>query len=167
MICHHEVVQANAASLHRSVEDICQLPGVLGVHEVHVWELAKDRNVASMHVKVTADLESSKGEIRHLHMQIREVFHRLGVHSITVQIEFSDEEMENRHCGTPCISYDCLRRSCCPADLTTQNRTDLHKVNNCSSREVTTVFGEGSEEERRTQHGDTILSLQGQLLSLN
>ncbi|XP_060781235.1 zinc transporter 10 isoform X2 [Neoarius graeffei] len=131
------------------LEDVCQLPGVLGVHEVHVWELAKDRNVASMHVKVTADLESSKGEIRHLHMQIREVFHRLGVHSITVQIEFSDEEMENRHCGTPCISYDCLRRSCCPADLTTQNRTDLHKVNNCSSREVTTVFGEGSGEERR------------------
>lgn len=148
MFCHHRIVQADAPSLRLSVEDVCRLSGVLGVHEVHVWELAKDRNVASMHVKVTSDLESSKGEIRHLHTRISEVFHRLGVHSVTVQMEFTNEEMENSHCGTPCVSYDCLKRSCCPADPTTQNHTDLHKVNNsCSSGEVAVVFSEGSREE--------------------
>lgn len=135
-------------SLSLAVEDVCRLPGVLGVHEVHVWELARDRNVASMHVKVTSDLESSKGEIRHLHVRIREAFHRLGVHSVTLQIEFADEQLENSHCGTPCISCDCLKQSCCPADPTTQNHTDLHKVNDSrSSGEVAVDLAEGSTEE--------------------
>ncbi|KAB5582127.1 hypothetical protein PHYPO_G00183620 [Pangasianodon hypophthalmus] len=138
------------------LEDVCQLPGVLGVHEVHVWELAKDRNVASMHVKVTSDLENSKGEIRRLHMQIREVFHRLGVHSVTLQMEFTDEDMENSHCSTPCISYDCLKQSCCPADPKTQNHTDLHKVNNSlSSGEVAVDFADGNGEEEPKQKEST------------
>lgn len=115
--------------LSSSVEDVCRIPGVLGVHELHVWELAKDRNVASMHLKLSSDLESSKGEIRRLHMQIREMLHHQGVHSVTLQTEFINEEMESEHCGMPCISYDCLKQSCCPADRMTQKHTDLHRVN--------------------------------------
>ncbi|XP_053358779.1 zinc transporter 10 [Clarias gariepinus] len=132
------------------LEDVCQLPGVLGVHEVHVWELAKDRNVASLHIKVTSDLESSKGEIRNLHMQVRAMFHRLGVHSVTLQMEFTNEEVEDSHCTTPCISYDCLKQACCPADPKTHNHTDLHKVkDSCSSGEVVVVLGDVRKEEAK------------------
>lgn len=140
------------------VEDVCRLPGILSIHEVHVWELAKDRNVASMHVKVTSDLESSKGEIRRLHVQIREVFHCLGVHSVTLQIEFADEEMENSHCTSPCISYDCLKQSCCPADRKTQNHTDLHKSNDSHfSGEVAVVLADGKREDERKRCESTPL----------
>ncbi|XP_053476282.1 zinc transporter 10-like [Ictalurus furcatus] len=137
------------------LEDVCRLPGVLGVHEVHVWELAKDRNVASMHVKVTSDLESSKGEIRRLHMRIREAFHRVGIHSVTLQMEFVDEEMENSHCDTPCISDHCLKQSCCPADTKTHNHTDVHKVNDSRpSGETVVVFADGSRDEH-AKHSDS------------
>ncbi|KAI5611693.1 zinc transporter 10 [Silurus asotus] len=134
------------------LEEVCQLPGVLGIHEVHVWELAKDRNVASLHVKVTSDLESSKSEIRRLHKQIREVFHRLGVHSVTLQMEFVDEEMENSHCVAPCISYDCLKDSCCPTDRKTHNHTDLHKVNvSRTCREIATDSPRGRREDEENR----------------
>ncbi|TSV02094.1 Zinc transporter 10 [Bagarius yarrelli] len=128
------------------LEDVSRLPGVLGVHELHVWELAKDRNVASMHVKLSSDLESSKGEIRRLHVKIREMLHCLGIHSVTLQTEFIDGETENEHCATPCISYNCLKQSCCPVDQMTQKHTDLHKQNfsepNCST-ETTVDFRDG------------------------
>lgn len=138
-------------SFSLTVEDVCQLPGVLGVHEVHVWELAKDRNVASMHVKVTADLESSKRETRRLQVRIREAFHRLGVHSVTLQMEFADEEMDSSHCDAPCISDDCLKQSCCPVDPKTQNRTDLHKMNGSRSGEVAVVLrDEGTKRSLST-----------------
>ncbi|XP_027023827.1 zinc transporter 10 [Tachysurus fulvidraco] len=130
------------------LEDVCRLPGVLGVHELHVWELAKDRNVASMHVKLSSDLESSKGEIRRLHGRIRELLHHLGVHSVTLQTEFVDEEIENEHCGMPCISHDCLKQSCCPADRMTHKYTDLHKMkDSCSSGEVAVDFADGCRDE--------------------
>ncbi|KAK3554484.1 hypothetical protein QTP70_024300 [Hemibagrus guttatus] len=130
------------------LEDVCRLPGVLGVHELHVWELAKDRNVASMHVKLSSDLESSKGEIRRIHGQIREILHCLGIHSVTLQTEYINEDMENEHCGTPCISYDCLKQSCCPADRTIQNHTDLHKVKDSyRTGEVAVDFADGCRDE--------------------
>lgn len=151
-------VYASSPLLTFAVEDVCRLPGVLSVHEVHVWELARDRNVASMHVKLTSDLESSEGEIRRLHVLIREVFHSLGVHSVTLQMEFADEDMDNSHCTTPCISYDCLKQSCCPADPKTQNHTDLHKSNDYHfSGEVSVVLADGKNEEERKQSESTPL----------
>lgn len=115
------------------MEKLCRLPGVLNVHEVHVWELVKDRNVASLHVSVTSDIERSKSEIQRLHLQIREAFHQISVHSVTIQMEFCDEEIENNYCNTPCISHDCLKTSCCPLESKSQNHTDLRKAKDCGS----------------------------------
>ncbi|XP_062851498.1 calcium/manganese antiporter SLC30A10-like [Trichomycterus rosablanca] len=128
------------------LEELCRLPGVLSVHEFHLWELVKDRNVASLHVRVTSDIEHSKDEIRRLHLQIRQVFHQISVHSVTVQMEFCDEELENSYCSTPCISRDCLKTSCCPVDSKTQKHTDLHKVKDWhSSGEVAVDLADGTQ----------------------
>ncbi|XP_043110585.1 zinc transporter 10 [Puntigrus tetrazona] len=70
------------------LESVCKLPGVASVHEAHVWELSKGRNVASLHVKVSADLQDST-----LQTQIQQLFQRAGVHSVTVQLERADVEM--------------------------------------------------------------------------
>ncbi|XP_016149381.1 zinc transporter 10-like [Sinocyclocheilus grahami] len=70
------------------LESVCRLPGVASVHEAHVWELSKGRNVASLHVKVSADLQDPA-----LQTQIQQLFQRAGVHSVTVQLERADGEM--------------------------------------------------------------------------
>lgn len=83
-----------------SVESVCKLPGVASVHEAHVWELAKGRNVASLHVKVCSDLQDTT-----LQTQIQQLFQRAGVHSVTVQLERVDTEMP---CCPPPASRDLI-----------------------------------------------------------
>ncbi|KAL6488007.1 hypothetical protein MHYP_G00046330 [Metynnis hypsauchen] len=94
--------------------DVCRLPGVVGIHEVHVWELVKDRNVATLHVKVNSEVP--KSQFKTLHTQIREVFHKAGIHSVTAQLEVSDGDLDSSQCSNPCMSPDCLKLSCCPVE---------------------------------------------------
>ncbi|XP_037394389.1 zinc transporter 10 [Pygocentrus nattereri] len=101
------------------VEDVCRLHGVLSVHEAHMWELTKGRYVATFHVRVTPDLHSSHSGIITLHRQIREVCHRVRIHSVTVQLEFGEPVLNGTSCSTPCLSPSCRKISCCPADVTT------------------------------------------------
>uniref|UniRef100_A0A9J8BTF0 Solute carrier family 30 member 10 n=1 Tax=Cyprinus carpio carpio TaxID=630221 RepID=A0A9J8BTF0_CYPCA len=99
------------------LEGVCKLPGVASVHEAHVWELAKGRNVASLHVKVSGDPQDVCWDRPALHAQIQQLFHRAGVHSVTVQLERADGEPER--CGAPCVSPACLKLSCCPTGAST------------------------------------------------
>uniref|UniRef100_A0A8C1SS96 Solute carrier family 30 member 10 n=1 Tax=Cyprinus carpio TaxID=7962 RepID=A0A8C1SS96_CYPCA len=99
------------------LEGVCKLPGVASVHEAHVWELAKGRNVASLHVKVSGDPQDVCWDRPALHAQIQQLFHRAGVHSVTVQLERADGEPER--CGAPCVSPECLKLSCCPTGAST------------------------------------------------
>lgn len=99
------------------LENVCKLSRVVSVHELHVWELTKGRNVATLHVKVSADLHepSWRTGISSLHRDIREVFHHAGVHSVTVQFEHVDGEPDGGHCDVPCQFASCVKLSCCPA----------------------------------------------------
>nr|WLQ25305.1 solute carrier family 30 member 10 [Ctenopharyngodon idella] len=98
------------------LESVCKLPGVLSVHEAHVWELAKGRNVASLHVRVFPDLHDQcwAAGTSGLHAQILQVFHQAGVHSITVQLERGEGEQDAGRCSAPCVSPACMKLSCCP-----------------------------------------------------
>lgn len=102
------------------VESVCKLPGVMSVHEAHVWELAKGRNVASLHVRVCAepaDLCWAPGPAGRvgLHGQIQQLFHRAGVHSLTVQLERAEGPADPGHCSGVCVAPACVKLSCCPA----------------------------------------------------
>ncbi|CCF56654.1 hypothetical protein KAFR_0B03570 [Kazachstania africana CBS 2517] len=65
-------------------KQILQVPGVITVHEFHIWNLTETINIASIHVNIDATsedyLESAK--------LIRDIFHKNGIHSATVQPEF-------------------------------------------------------------------------------
>ncbi|XP_051945544.1 zinc transporter 10-like [Xyrauchen texanus] len=115
------------------LENVCKLAGVVSVHEAHVWELAKGRNVASLHVKVSPDLRAPCWETSGLHGQILEVFHRAGVHSVTLQFERSDGDQDAGHCNTPCLSPACRKLSCCPGGATSM----CHRILSSSSGDVT------------------------------
>ena len=60
-----------------------QIPGLLGVHELHVWQLVGNKNVASMHIKCSdSDSYETAAE------KIRRLLHEEGIHSTTIQPEF-------------------------------------------------------------------------------
>ena len=62
-----------------------QLNGVQAVHEFHLWQLAGNRIIASAHIRCHDVLEYME-----LANQIKEIFHDAGVHSTTIQPEFSE-----------------------------------------------------------------------------
>lgn len=55
---------------------IAAVPGVLNVHELHIWSLSESKTVASVHVMV-----NNKDEFVEVSKTIRKVMHRFGIHS--------------------------------------------------------------------------------------
>ncbi|XP_072532881.1 calcium/manganese antiporter SLC30A10-like [Salminus brasiliensis] len=99
------------------LEDVCRLPCVLSIHEAHMFQLTKGRFVATLHVRVTPELHSSQSGVIALHRQIREVFHKVRIHSVTIQLELGEGVLHDCRCSTPCLSRACLKNSCCHADV--------------------------------------------------
>ncbi|XP_041063217.1 zinc transporter 10-like [Carcharodon carcharias] len=95
--------------LHDLDEKLCSIDGVHGIHELHIWELAGGKNIASLHVKYL-DPSSYKTAA----LQIREIFHNAGIHSVTIQAEFFDGVTESvLMCSSPCILKECENKMCC------------------------------------------------------
>ena len=86
-------------SIDHIKDDIEELPGVIGSHHLHVWQLSDTKVVASLHIQVDTDIkdEGSEGYMR-LARQVRKCLHAYGIHSSTIQPEFapySDAEDNN------------------------------------------------------------------------
>lgn len=68
-------------------DSVLRIEGVLSVHDLHIWQLNENKNVASLHVMVDC---SGKQSERYMHIadQIRRTLHIWGIHSSTIQPEF-------------------------------------------------------------------------------
>lgn len=130
-------------SIDHIKEDIEQLPGVVGSHHLHVWQLSDTKLVASLHIQVDCDIKG-EGSERYMRLarQIRKCLHAYGIHSSTIQPEFVPEsDVEDNqptasgHSGSghesgpssqapslrgndaPCLlecGEECARGQCCP-----------------------------------------------------
>jgi solute carrier family 30 (zinc transporter), member 1 len=79
-------------SIDEITADIEDLPGVLGAHHLHVWQLSDTKLVASLHVKVDCEVEGAgSASYMHLAREIRSCLHAYGIHSSTIQPEFINE----------------------------------------------------------------------------
>ncbi|NXM53361.1 ZNT10 protein, partial [Illadopsis cleaveri] len=87
---------------------LSRVPGVSSLHEVHVWELASGKNIATLHVK--CQTPSDYQDAAH---KIRKIFHEAGVHSVTIQPEYADHKTSHLLCNSPCISKACDSQLCC------------------------------------------------------
>lgn len=67
------------------VQDILQIPSVLGVHDFHIWNLTEKLLIASLHV----ELNSSPESFLKIASEIKSCLHDYGIHSATIQPEFS------------------------------------------------------------------------------
>ncbi|XP_067935399.1 proton-coupled zinc antiporter SLC30A1-like [Watersipora subatra] len=91
--------------------EIEKLDGILAVHEFHVWSLAGDKIVASLHLH----LRSLDDYVR-VSNEVKEYFHDEGIHSVTIQPEFLDLHVKKagRDCVLECgPEKDCHPATCC------------------------------------------------------
>ncbi|KAF3905527.1 hypothetical protein AA313_de0202307 [Arthrobotrys entomopaga] len=90
----------NGISLDDVKKDIENVPGVLSVHELHIWQLSDIKMVASLHVRIAFNPHCTTESHRNtddnptaryiaLAEAIRECLHAYGIHSSTIQPEYS------------------------------------------------------------------------------
>lgn len=99
---------------------IVGVPGVLNVHELHVWSLSESKTVASVHIMV-----KNKDDVVEVSKKIRKVMHRFGIHSSTIQPEIVGQKAttsvpasaldpESDGCMIQCVDDSCAANTCCP-----------------------------------------------------
>ncbi|PYI12047.1 cation diffusion facilitator family metal ion transporter [Aspergillus sclerotiicarbonarius CBS 121057] len=66
--------------------DLEKIPGVLSIHELHIWRLNQHKALASVHVMVS---DYSVPNFLRLTKTINECFHAYGIHSTTLQPELA------------------------------------------------------------------------------
>jgi len=84
-------------SIDHIKEDIERLPGVIGSHHLHVWQLSDTKIVASIHLQVDTEIKG-EGSERYMRLarQVRRCLHAYGIHSSTIQPEFApDSDVED------------------------------------------------------------------------
>jgi len=82
-------------SIDEITADIEQLPQVIEAHHLHVWQLSDTKLVASLHVKVDCEVEGAgSASYMHLAREIRGCLHAYGIHSSTIQPEFTTSSAE-------------------------------------------------------------------------
>lgn len=106
-----------------------RIPGVLGVHEFHIWQLAGNRIIASAHVRC-----NTLADYMAIANQLKEFFHNEGIHSTTIQPEFSacseslagsTEELIDA-CVLEC-DENCAERTCCGNTTAGESTRDANK----------------------------------------
>ncbi|BCR87098.1 putative di-, tri-valent inorganic cation transporter [Aspergillus chevalieri] len=76
----------NGVSVDDVRHDLELIPGVLAIHELHIWRLNQQKVLASVHVVVS---ERTIPEFLKIAKTMNECFHEYGVHSVTLQPEIT------------------------------------------------------------------------------
>ncbi|KAM9095462.1 calcium/manganese antiporter SLC30A10-like [Sarcophilus harrisii] len=104
-------------NLEELVGKLSNVPGVSSIHEMHIWELGSRKNIATLHIKC----QRSK-DYQDANLKMREIFHSAGIHNVTIQPEYVDQEESLDQdlmllCNSPCISKACVNHLCCPPEM--------------------------------------------------
>ena len=106
-----------------------QLQGIVDVHELHIWQLAEQKLIASVHVTVG----SNRGAFMETASEMKRLFHDQGIHSSTIQPEFvgdgddaSEFAGDEETCLLACsATNECQTNVCCTQEkrLNVRRRT--------------------------------------------
>lgn len=126
-------------NIHRLNERLLNLDGVLAIHELHIWQLAGSRIIATAHIKChdpTSYMDVAK--------RIKDFFHDEGIHATTIQPEFVTFNSESRDslCELSCRTQ-CAPKLCCgSADKQDKKVSSDCKASPASALEVITEIPE-------------------------
>ncbi|KAL7888590.1 hypothetical protein AOLI_G00035640 [Acnodon oligacanthus] len=95
--------------MHSLNSRLRELEGVLAVHELHIWQLAGSRIIATAHIKC-----HDPATYMDVAKRIKAFFHDEGIHATTIQPEFVTVNSESRAslCELSCRTQ-CAPKFCC------------------------------------------------------
>ncbi|KAJ5809479.1 uncharacterized protein N7503_001697 [Penicillium pulvis] len=107
--------------------DLEKIPGILAIHELHIWRLNQKKSLASAHVVLDDDIMP---DFESLARTIRECFHEYGIHSITLQPEaYTRQEGPSPAVAESCTGIDVKKNA-----QGRKQRTSLEStLNRCTS----------------------------------
>lgn len=93
-------------------EDIESLPGIRSCHHLHVWALTPSKRIATLDVALDCDYDSQR--YMQIAKEIKRCLHAYGIHSSTIQPEFSRDD---EACQLDCVDGKGADKKCCtPVD---------------------------------------------------
>ncbi|KAG7195461.1 uncharacterized protein KQ657_003223 [Scheffersomyces spartinae] len=74
------------------IQEIITLDSIKSLHDFHVWNLNEDILIASLHLELVSNTDDciKKTDFLSAVGQVREILHRYGIHSATIQPEFGE-----------------------------------------------------------------------------
>ncbi|XP_004578725.1 proton-coupled zinc antiporter SLC30A1 isoform X2 [Ochotona princeps] len=106
------------------IKELRAVEGVEEVHELHVWQLAGSRIIATAHIKCedpTSYMQVAK--------TIKDVFHNHGIHATTIQPEFAS--VGSKSSVVPCelaCRTQCALKQCCGTRPLAHSGKDAEKA---------------------------------------
>ncbi|KAK7827090.1 hypothetical protein U0070_019886 [Myodes glareolus] len=104
------------------VKELRAVEGVEEVHELHVWQLAGSRIIATAHIKC-----EDPASYMQVAKTIKDVFHNHGIHATTIQPEFASVGSKVVPCELACRTQ-CALKQCCGTRPQTQSVKDAEKA---------------------------------------
>jgi len=93
-------------------EELSVVPGVISLHDLHVWTLIGTKTISSVHVTCL-----SKSDFMEVATRMKKIFHKHRVHATTIQPEFvdlKDLKQKREVCQLDCGAETCKTDRCCP-----------------------------------------------------
>ncbi|EDW95157.1 uncharacterized protein Dyak_GE22395, isoform C [Drosophila yakuba] len=101
---------------------VTKFPEIISYHDLHIWQLAAHRYVATIHIQ----FQNPKLYLKIIE-QVRAYFHDQGIGAVTIQPEFYPATNKNAsaslECLMQCQAVECIEKVCCR-----DSRTDLREV---------------------------------------
>ncbi|XP_017059839.1 zinc transporter 1 [Drosophila ficusphila] len=101
---------------------VTKFPEIISYHDLHIWQLAAHRYVATIHIQ----FQNPKLYLKIIE-QVRAHFHDQGIGAVTIQPEFYPSTNKNAsaslECLMQCQAVECIEKVCCR-----DSRSDLREV---------------------------------------
>ncbi|CAI4064788.1 hypothetical protein N7582_002792 [Saccharomyces uvarum] len=123
----------SALSAEQMEKDLLQIPGIIAIHDFHVWNLTESIYIASLHVQ----LDITPDQFTDLAKTVRTKLHHYGIHSATLQPEFVRKELTSAaraaHTGSAGASQDDTHPSRPTTYGTTMSTCLIDNAANCNT----------------------------------
>ncbi len=102
------------STLKRDLQN--HVPNIINVHELHIWKLSGRKIIATAHIICHNTSEYMKNAAK-----IKAFFHKRGIHSTTIQPEFTDYNCSKQQdtdvsCLIECVT-NCVKDTCCGEEI--------------------------------------------------
>jgi zinc transporter 1 len=92
-------------------EKILNIEHVDTIHELHVWQLDSDKIIGSCHVNIDSEINGIN--FMEICDKIKLEMHAIGIHSTTVQPEYTLLNKDGDKCHEPLCEIQCQEKHCC------------------------------------------------------